>query len=113
MRLVMEISGARAVAAADTRCGLRIRAARIVDGRQAREPVRRNGHRAQGALGWDSVERMRKFDSHCYVWARKGPKELPDGHWACVFREARRDRVRGGGRARENRQGLAERTFCR
>src|SRR4029077_12113503 len=66
MRLVMEISGARAVAAADTTCGRQEKAARIVDGRKAREPERRNGHRAQRALGWDSVERMRKFDSHCY-----------------------------------------------
>src|SRR5690242_5746111 len=64
MRLVMEISGARATAAADTRCGGRIGAARIVGEKLARGPVRRNGRKTTAVLGRDSVERVRKFDSH-------------------------------------------------
>ena len=64
MRLVMEISGARAVVAGGTECGGRIRAARIVGERNTREPVRRNGTRP--GLGRDSVGRERKFDSHRY-----------------------------------------------
>jgi hypothetical protein len=43
MRFVMEISGARAEVATDMMGGGRIEAARIVDGSQARESVRRNG----------------------------------------------------------------------
>src|SRR5580765_3991096 len=67
MRLVMEISGARAAAATDMKCGWRIGAARIVDESQAREPVRRNGLKTWSVLGRDSVGWERKFDSHWHV----------------------------------------------
>jgi hypothetical protein len=79
----MEISGARA--AAGTMCGGQEKAARIVDGRKARKPVRRNSHKTQMVLDWDSVGQMRKFDSHGYVWALARPEELPDGPLGRAF----------------------------
>src|SRR3954470_12426429 len=62
MRLVMEFSGARAIVAGGTVCGGQVRAARVVDGKDTREPIRRNGQRQ--ALGRNSVGRERKSDSH-------------------------------------------------
>src|SRR5215469_10551963 len=57
MRLVMEISGARAHWAAGY--GGRKEAARIVSGKNRHKPVRRNGHGDR-----DSVGRQRNSDSH-------------------------------------------------
>src|SRR5580704_15501922 len=69
MRLVMKFSGSRAIAAGGILCGGQERAARIVDGKQAREPIDRNGQRAQKILGRNSVGWERKSDRHCYFWA--------------------------------------------
>jgi hypothetical protein len=116
MRLVMEISGARWIAAVDTKCdghSYKRSAARIVDGRKAREPVRRNGHKTSQVLGRDSVGWMRKFDSHGYVWALAGQRSYLTGRWLAFFREARTGRVRGGDKTSGIAKGLAERTFCR
>src|ERR1700722_16715323 len=66
MRLVMKVSGARAGFAGGTVCGGQGGAARIVGGKGAHEPVRRNGHFIPEVGGRDSVGRERKFDRHCY-----------------------------------------------
>src|SRR5450432_2158984 len=84
MRLVMEFSWTRAIAAGGTLCGGQERAARMVGGKQARGPHRRNGQQTHKVLGRDSVGRERKFHSHSYFMARGSfkdlePKELPDG----------------------------------
>src|SRR5665213_1515584 len=65
MRLVMKVSVARA--AGGTVCGGQ--AARMVGGKGAREPVRRNGHFTHEVGGRDSVGREHKFASHCYFRA--------------------------------------------
>src|ERR1700742_2876729 len=66
IRLVMEISGARARVAGGTPCGGapigKELAARMERGGEARVPFRRNGHKDR-----DSVGKERKFDSHCYL----------------------------------------------
>src|SRR6476619_6417061 len=66
MRLIMEFSGARAIVAGGTECGGQIRAARIVDGKGTRDPIRRNGQRLHTVFGRYSVEWKRKIDSHWY-----------------------------------------------
>jgi len=104
MRLVMEISGARTEAATDRSGGGRKGAAQIVDGSQAREPVRRNGRKSQQVLGWDSVERMRKFDSHYFSLGLGRPKELPDGPLGPAFVAGRSGRVRAAAGLRESRK---------
>jgi hypothetical protein len=94
MRLVMEISGAHA--AAGTTSGGQEKAARIVDGRKARKPIRRNGHKTEMVLGWDSVGQMRKFDSHDYGWALGARRSYLLGRWGPRLSRARSGRVRGG-----------------
>src|SRR5476649_1720380 len=69
MRLVMKVSGARAMMTGGTVCGGQVGAARMVGGREARKPVRRNGQLTHTVLGRDSVGRERKSDSHCYFRA--------------------------------------------
>src|SRR3954469_21614120 len=102
IRLVMEISGARAGLTGGTACGGSERTARIVDGKQWREPVRRNGRWAQGALCRNSVGWERKSDRHCYVWAMR-PKELPEEPFGPACARDMPGFVRGGGVSRDSR----------
>src|ERR1700742_4006690 len=102
MRLVMEISGARAGLTGDTACGGALKAARIVDGKHGRDPIRRNGPWAQEALGRNSVGWERKSDRHCYVWATR-PKELPEEPFGPAYARDMPGFVRGGGASRDSR----------
>src|SRR5258706_9886475 len=115
MRLVMRVSGARAIGAGGTTCGGQERTARIVDGKQARKPIRRNGQLTQKVWGRDSVGGERKSDSHCYFVAPfrdLGPKELPDGPLGSRSSRGIPGRTRAARQPRES-QDAAGRTFCR
>jgi hypothetical protein len=62
----MKVSIAHAIAAGGTVCGGQVGAARIVGGKKARKPIRRNGHFIPEVGDRDSVGGGRKFVSHCY-----------------------------------------------
>src|SRR5215471_6050503 len=99
MRLVMEISGARAHWAAKS--GGRKEAARIVCGKNRRKHIRRNGHGDR-----ESVGRQRKSDSHgTRAAARTAFGSEPGNAPLSAFVAERVARIRGGaGHPRESRR---------
>jgi hypothetical protein len=109
MRLVMGVSGARAIGAGGTTCGGQERTARIVEGKQARKPIRRNGQRTHKVLS--HIGGKRKFDRHGYFWAI-WPKELPDGPLGSRWSRGIPGRIRAARQPRESLE-AAGRTFCR